>query len=116
MKILHHKDLTPTEFDGDTVKGVAGRVLIGRDDGAKHFCMRLFEVSPGGHSPRHAHEWEHEIFVHAGRGAVFRNGQWDDVEPGHSIFIPGNEDHQLKNTGDEPFVFVCLIPAGAPEL
>jgi len=27
-------------------------------------------------------------------------------------FIKGNEEHQLKNTGDEPFIFVCVIPSG----
>jgi quercetin dioxygenase-like cupin family protein len=32
------------------------------------------------------------------------------------VFIPGNEEHQLKNAGDELFTFVCVIPAGAPEL
>ncbi|MBW2198527.1 MAG: cupin domain-containing protein, partial [Deltaproteobacteria bacterium] len=38
------------------------------------------------------------------------------VTKGHVIFIPGNEAHQLRNAGEDPLVFACLIPSGAPEL
>jgi quercetin dioxygenase-like cupin family protein len=116
MKILKPSDVQPTNFDSDVAKGVTGRVLIGKDDGADNFCMRIFELARGGHSPQHSHEWEHEIFIHSGDGAVLRNGEWISVESGCAIFIPGNEEHQMKNTGDAPFVFVCLIPPGAPEM
>lgn len=116
MKIQKTSDATPTYFDSDAARGVTGRVLIGKEDGADNFCMRIFELARGGYSPRHSHEWEHEIFIHSGKGEVFRNGEWVSIESGCAIFIPGNEEHQLKNTGDHPFVFVCLIPSGAPEM
>ena len=116
MKIKKYSEISPTRFDSETVKGVSGRVLIGKDDGADNFCMRLFELTKDGFSPRHSHGWEHEIFVYSGKGAVFNNGEWFNVESGDAIFIPRDESHQLKNMGDEPFVFVCLIPSGPPEL
>ncbi|MBW1898514.1 MAG: cupin domain-containing protein [Deltaproteobacteria bacterium] len=116
MEIKKFTDIEPTRFDSDAVKGVAGRVLIGKADGAENFCMRLFELSKGGFSPRHTHDWEHEIFIYSGQGAVFRNGDWIPLESGCAVFIPGNEEHQMKNTGDEPFRFICIIPAGPPEL
>lgn len=116
MKIQKYSDVKTTYFDSDVAKGVTGRVLIGKDDGADNFCMRVFELSKRGYSPLHSHDWEHEIFIHSGKGAVFNNGEWLNVEAGYSIFIPCNEEHQLKNIGDNPFIFVCLIPSGAPEL
>ncbi len=116
MKIKKYSDVPFTRFDSESVKGVRGRVLIGKDDGADNFCMRMFELSKNGHSPLHSHEWEHEIFVYSGKGAVFNNAEWFNVEAGDSIFIPGNEVHQIKNRGDDPFVFICLIPSGPPEL
>jgi len=116
MKIIHYSEADSKIFDKDPAKGVTGRVVIGNADGAAHFCMRVFELSPGGHTPKHAHSWEHEIFVHAGKGAVWRDGQWVEVAQGNVIFIPGNEEHQLKNTGDAALIFVCLIPAGVAEL
>lgn len=116
MKILQYTDVTPTSFESNTAKGVAGRVAIGKNDGANNFCMRVFEIAPGGNTPKHAHDWEHEIFVHAGEGEVLRGGRWNPVKPGNVLFIPGNEEHQIRNAGKELFVFVCLVPSHAPEL
>lgn len=116
MKVVHYTEALGQTFDGDIVKNVTGRVVIGKDDGALNFCMRVFTIGQDGFTPRHSHEWEHEIFVHSGKGQVFRNGQWADVQAGSAIFIPGNEEHQLRNVGDEEFTFVCLIPKGVSEL
>ncbi len=116
MKVIRYSDVEAKIFTGDQVKGATGRVLVGKADGAKNFCMRIFELSPGGYTPRHAHEWEHEIFIHQGEGVVFKGGEWVPVTSGTAIFIPGLEEHQMKNTGEKPFVFVCLIPSGPPEI
>jgi len=116
MKIMHYSQQEPVLMDSDVVKGVSGRVVIGKNDGAENFCMRVFELAEGGFSPRHSHEWEHEIFVHSGEGEVYNNGEWTKISKGFTLFIPGNEEHQMRNTGNEPFVFACLIPSGAPEI
>ena len=116
MKVIDYHRIPDTRFDNDKAKGVSGRVIIGKADGAPNFCMRVFELDPGGHSPRHIHDWEHEIFFHAGTGEVLNDGSWTPVSAGSAAFVPGGTDHQIRNTGDEKLVFVCLIPAGAPEL
>ena len=116
MKIMHYNEQESVTMDSDVVKGVTGRVVIGKKDGAENFCMRIFELAEGGFSPRHTHEWEHEIFVHSGNGEVYTNGQWAKISKGYILFIPGNEEHQIKNTGKEPLAFACLIPSGAPEM
>jgi quercetin dioxygenase-like cupin family protein len=116
MKIVDYKSVKPTKFDNDVAKAVTGRVVIGKKDGAENFCMRVFEVEEHGHTPRHTHEWEHEIFFHSGKGEVLSQGKWTPVYPGTAVFVPGNEDHQIRNTGSERLVFVCLIPKDAPEL
>ena len=116
MKLITYSDVKPTHFDSGPAKGVAGRVLIGQADGAENFCMRAFEIAPGGHTPKHTHDWEHEMFVHAGQGEVYGNGQWHKVKAGKVLFMPANEEHQIRNTGKELLIVVCLIPKGAPEL
>jgi quercetin dioxygenase-like cupin family protein len=116
MKVVHYSDTESQSFNGDIVKNVTGRVVIGKDDGAPNFCMRVFTIGADGFTPKHSHEWEHEIFVHSGKGQLFSNGQWLDVEAGSVIFIPGGEEHQLKNAANEDFTFICLIPSGAAEL
>ena len=98
--------------DGKTVVNAAKRVLIGPDQGAPTFIMRLFTLSEGGFSPFHKHAWEHEVFVIAGEGAV-RGADGDTrVSAGDFIFVPPNEEHQFLNTSDKPFEFLCVIPKG----
>lgn len=116
MKITHYSECDGVLFDSEAVKGVTGRVAIGQADGAKNFCMRVFELEEGGYSPRHSHEWEHEIFVHSGKGEILNKDKWVPISTGYIVFVPGNLVHQIRNVGDEPFVFACLIPVGAPEL
>ena len=116
MKIVPYQEIESVTFDSDVVKGIQGRVAIGKDDGAENFCMRVFEIEAKGFTPRHSHAWEHEIFFHYGKGEVLMNGEWHAVEPGHVVFIPGGEEHQIRNTAKSILVFACLIPTGAPEL
>ena len=116
MKIIHFEEQEPKVFNGDTVNNVTGRVVIGRNDGAQNFCMRTFTLSPGGFTPKHTHEWEHEIFIHSGKGKIFVEGKYQDVSAGTVIFIPGMEEHQFKNDSENDLIFVCLIPSGVPEL
>jgi quercetin dioxygenase-like cupin family protein len=116
MKAMAYKEIEPRHFDGETVRGVAGRVAIGKADGAGNFCMRVFEVSPGGFTPRHAHDWEHEMFIHSGQGQIFCQGRWNQVKPGDVVFVESNAEHQIKNPGQDLLVFACLVPAKAPEL
>ncbi len=97
-----------------TMPGAAGarmRMLIGPDDGAKTFHMRHFEVEPGGHTPQHQHDYEHEILVLEGQG-VARGEQGErPLKAGHVVWVPASEKHQFHNTGPQPLQFICLIPA-----
>jgi len=116
MKVINAKDVMPTVMNNEMVKNVAGRVLLGKEDGAENFCMRMFEMGKDGFTPRHKHNWEHEVFVHGGSGEVFIEDKWYPVSKGSAIFVPPNIEHQFRNTSDETLTFICMIPAGAPEL
>lgn len=116
MKAISYAEATATEYNNEKVKGVAARVVIGKADGADNFCMRVFEIAAGGNTPLHTHDWEHEMFIHAGSGEIFGNGRWNPVKPGSVVFIPGSEEHQIRNTGSGSLVVVCLVPSFAPEL
>ncbi len=116
MIVKAYSDIEPIKINNDQASNLAARVVLGKADGAENFCMRVFEMSEGGHTPKHDHDWEHEMFIFSGQGAVFGNGEWTDVKAGNVVFIPANETHQLKNSGKDPLVVVCMIPAGPPEL
>ncbi len=91
-------------------RGVTMRLMVGRADGAPNFAMRHFTVEPGGHTPHHRHNYEHEIFVVEGRGRVEQEGELNDLQAGDVIFIRPNALHQFSNTGHEPLKFLCLVP------
>jgi len=76
-----------------------------------NFAMRIFVIKKGGHTPLHRHDWEHEVFVLSGKGAlVDENGREHPLEPGKFAYVKPNELHQFKNKGDEDFIFLCIIP------
>lgn len=92
-------------------QGVHLRVMIGPRDGAENFVLRFLEVEPGGHTPRHRHDWEHEVFIVAGEGSLVGAEGERPLRPGDSVFIAGGEEHQFRNPGAGPFQFICVIPA-----
>lgn len=88
------------------------RLMVGRDDGAPNFAMRLFTVEPGGQTPKHAHNYEHEIMIVAGQAQVY-DATIEDERPaavGDVLYIPANQLHQLRNTAHAPLQFMCLVP------
>ncbi|MFQ5804933.1 MAG: cupin domain-containing protein [Phycisphaerae bacterium] len=111
MKVKPITAHTQTDVQMDGADGVHMRILVGPEEGARNFHMRHFEVRPGGHTPYHQHNYEHEVLILKGRGLV-KSEQGDRVfQAGAVVWVPPNEFHQFQNTGGEPLEFICLIPA-----
>ena len=92
------------------IEGVTMRVVIGPDEGAPFFNMRVFEVEPGQSTPHHRHWWEHEVFVLSGEGVVKTTDGDVPIGHGSTVFVPGGEMHQFQNRGDSALRFICLVP------
>ena len=98
----------PMEMDG--VKGVTMRLMVGRADGAPTFALRHFTVEPGGNTPHHSHNYEHEVYIVEGQGRIEHNGQFREIRAGDVIFVEPNAVHQFTNPGASPMKFLCLVP------
>ncbi|MDA1007473.1 MAG: cupin domain-containing protein [Planctomycetota bacterium] len=94
----------------DGVAGVSMRLLVGKSDGAPTFSMRLFDVTPGGHTPRHSHPYEHEVIVVEGEGRVEHNGSLHPIQKGDVLYMEPGAMHQFTNPGPAPLSFICLVP------
>jgi quercetin dioxygenase-like cupin family protein len=95
---------------GKESKGVSVRWLIGPNERAPNFALRYFEVEPGGWTSLDQHAHDHGVVILRGRGQV-RLGQEEHlVSCGDVVYIPGNEIHQIRNPGEEPLGFLCVIP------
>jgi quercetin dioxygenase-like cupin family protein len=101
-----------------TMEGAAGcrvRWLVGTADQAPNFAMREFELEPGGHTPRHFHPYEHEIYVLEGEGAILDGNRERPLRPGDVVLVNPDDVHQFRNTGARPFKMLCLIPNSAAD-
>ena len=110
MKIIDYKEVKAEPADFEETKGVKVRWLISDKDKAPNFAMRLFEVGPGGYSPLHTHNWEHEVFILEGEGVATDGEKECQVKSGTVVYVSPNEKHQFKNTGSDTLKFLCLIP------
>jgi len=104
-------DVEPRRYhDGEKVKNVEKRVLVGPSQKAPGFSMRKFTVDVGGCSPYHTHPWEHEVYVLSGKGEVRHAEGANPVTAGGFAFVPPNDEHQFVNVGEQPFEFLCMVP------
>jgi len=110
MKVVHYEQVKSEAVSMEGATGCAMRCLIGPDDAASNFTMRQFDVAVGGHTPKHSHGFEHEVFILEGTGTVLEGDTEHPLQPGTVIFVPPNQVHQFRNTGSQPLKFLCLIP------
>jgi quercetin dioxygenase-like cupin family protein len=113
MKVTNHDTIPANEVTMEGAHACKVRWLIGEKEKAPTFAMREFEVSPGGHTPKHFHDYEHEVYVLAGAGTIVEGDKEQPLSAGDVVFIAPNDVHQFRNTGSEPMRFLCLIPNSA---
>jgi quercetin dioxygenase-like cupin family protein len=107
MKIKKYQDAKPSQ----EMPGVVKREVVNKpDDGAPHFCMRVFDLDPGASTPYHTHAWEHEVYILEGNGVAVSEKGETPVSRDSVVFIPGEEIHCFKNTGKKNLRFICVIP------
>lgn len=109
MKVMSYLDVEEEKSDMPGANRVRVRWLISKKDGAKNFFMRRFEID--GWTPYHTHSHEHEVFVLSGEGVLVGDGVEHHLKPGVFCWIPPNEPHQFKNTGQGSLCILCLIPS-----
>ena len=105
---VKHIDSVPSEMVPNAI-GVSKQVLISAEE-APHFALRCFTIQPGGKMPLHTNTVEHEQYVLRGRARVRIAGEIFEVSAGDVLFIPADVPHDYTNIGNEPFVFLCLVP------
>ena len=110
MVVGHERDVLGTRINNSEMKNVLKKVLIGPKEGWKGYVMRVFELGEGGHSPKHAHPWPHINYILAGKGKLHLDGIDYELEAGSYAYVPGSRIHQFSNTGQDTFVFICIVP------
>lgn len=112
------RDLDQVESSEMTMPGaekVTMRLMVGRADGAPNFAMRCFDVEPGGCTPFHNHNYEHEILIVQGQGKAVQETECGEkeltpIKAGDVLFVQPNEMHQFRNDSSETLRFMCMVP------
>lgn len=106
------KKLDDVPFEDTTgYQNVKKQIIIGPKDGSDEIVMRYFRLKSGGASPYHNHNFPHLVQIMQGNGVVIdKTGKEHALIQGDFVFVPSNEVHGFKNTGLEPFDFICTIP------
>jgi quercetin dioxygenase-like cupin family protein len=110
LKIADSKSVEARKVDTEGAEHVNIKWLISKNDGAERFQMRVFEVMPGGRTPLHSHDWEHEVYILAGEGILVYEGEEKAFSKGFFAFVPGGKVHSFVNTGGETLEFLCMVP------
>lgn len=98
-----------TEVAMAGASGASMAIMVGRDDGAPHFALRSFSVEPGGHTPKHHHDYEHEVYIVSGRGTVLLGETEHPVSAGDVVYVRADLEHQFRAI-EEPLRFLCIVP------
>ncbi len=97
--------------ENSTAEGATRQILIGNDENAHNFHLRYFAVQPGGHTALDQHTHDHGVYVLHGSARLRLADEIHEIGTGDVVYIPGNELHQCFTLGEEPFGFLCVVPA-----
>ncbi|MEO1585249.1 MAG: cupin domain-containing protein [Planctomycetota bacterium] len=107
IRNIDREPMHRVEMDG--ASGASMAIMVGRQDGAPHFALRSFAVDAGGHTPKHSHDYEHEVFVVSGGGTVLLKGEDRTIAAGDVIYVEADSEHQFR-AGDDGLRFLCVVP------
>ncbi|HTK11792.1 MAG TPA: cupin domain-containing protein [Ktedonobacteraceae bacterium] len=97
--------------ENSTAKNATRQVMIGNDENSPHFHVRYFAVQPGGHTSLDQHAHDHGVYIVHGRARLLLGTEEHVINAGDIVYISGNEVHQFFTLGEEPFGFLCVVPA-----
>ncbi|HEY75795.1 MAG TPA: cupin domain-containing protein [Thermoflexia bacterium] len=106
MLSRNYRDVPPEPAE----EGISIRWVISKPEGAPNFAMRVIEFAPGAVFEQHQHPFEHEIFVLEGEGIAMGPDGEVEMRPGVVLYIPPDEPHGYRNTGEGVLRFICVIP------
>ena len=97
--------------DGGSFRGCSRYELLGKRGESTVFHVRYFEVEPGGWTTLEHHRHEHAVIGARGAGEIQLGPHVYPVGVGDCAYTAPGDTHQLRNNGEEPFGFICVVAA-----
>lgn len=86
------------------------KVLVGDSLKTKSH-VRYFEIAPGGRSSFEKHRHEHIVIGIRGSGKVLLGEKNRKISFLDVVYVSPDTPHQFLNPFNEPFGFLCVVPA-----
>ena len=75
--------------------------------GSRNLSITWVEGEPGSEQPMGSHPGNEQVYVIVrGRGIMRVGDEQQEVGPGTMVFIPPGAGHAIRNTGEQPLVYV----------
>lgn len=103
-------DYKPKDESAVTFSNVTRQNIFESKNGI-NFDARYFECNKDGYTTLEKHDHAHVVLILRGQGKVLVGKEILDVKPYDLVVIPSQYAHQLINTSDEPFGFMCTVNA-----
>ena len=111
MHIVALEQVKKTKANMEGAERVYKQIPISKESGTPTFSFRVFTIESGGHTPLHAHPFEHLNYIIEGNGAVIMEEKEREVKQGDFILILPGETHQYRNAStSKPMVMICAVP------
>nr|MBN2278819.1 cupin domain-containing protein [candidate division Zixibacteria bacterium] len=110
MPVRKYNEIDEKNVTMADVIGVTKRIPIGKNEGWENYTLRVFKIAPGGHTPKHKHDWEHVNYIMAGKGRLTIDGRVHEVAEKDFALVPPKSLHQFENPYDRDFEFICIVP------
>ena len=78
--------------------------------GSSGLSLGFAEIAPGGNLTLHYHSPAEIYVVTGGNGMLNKSGELEEIKKGDVVYIAGNAEHALKNTGKETLEFYWIFP------
>lgn len=114
QSLIVREDQVEPETWSDPVRGQVGfRTLIGGESPTPDLTVGVTELPPGGWLGHHRHPQSEVYFVLHGHGSLTLEGDEHPVQPGTAVYIPGDSEHAVRNTGEGPLRFFYTFAVGS---
>ena len=92
-------------------EGVATRMLVSAQTGARQLCVFEQWVAPGCGAPTHSHPVEEVLTVLAGEAEIWIADQRVIVAAGQSALVPAGQRHGFRNSGTAELHIHAILAA-----
>jgi oxalate decarboxylase/phosphoglucose isomerase-like protein (cupin superfamily) len=102
MLLRDFKDIEEEAVTLPGIEGVMTKNAFIDHEALPGFNVRLYELSPGGHTTLHWHRQQHIYHVLAGEGEfVGQDEERTPIRAGNVLVVPSLDPHMLVNTSND---------------